>query len=261
MEQVQQRIFKEGFLQRLRADLKHGRSVAEYFKEEVEYPESETLASTIKVDPSRLELAVAKEGDQSALDFENAKRIYEAYGELTETQASDPRLWAYLAHATFRKYTMARWGAGPSEKEATANKEARSRAARQILSHWFAGGNDRSLRRHAIARLWWAAHLTYAPWERDPFFEELAGEDPYKFTKILFSTQDVFQQVLERGVGRNNRILIAVLDYVGERPELSREGMRNLMKEINLISSVRNPGLLSWQELKELIRGTGERAA
>jgi hypothetical protein len=31
------------------------------------------------------------------------------------------------------------------------------------------------------------------------------------------------------------------------------------MKEINLVSSVRNPALLSWKELKELIQSIGER--
>jgi hypothetical protein len=127
------------------------------------------------------------------------------------------------------------------------------------LEHWFASGADRSLRRHAIARLWWAAHLTASPWERNPeFFGRIEGkEDAYALTRVVFATQDIFQQVLERSIGRDNKILVAVLDCIRDRMKAdmlpTREQIRAVMKELNLISSVRNLSVLAWPELKEAV--------
>lgn len=115
------------------------------------------------------------------------------------------------------------------------------------------------MRRHAIARLWWAAHLTYAPWESDPeFFGDLKNEDPYYYTRVLFSTQDIYQQVLERAMGRSNHILISVLDYLGKNKEFakSREDIRTLMKELNLAYGTKKIITLDRDALRLLIEKT-----
>lgn len=253
-----QKIFKGSFVSQLRADLKSGTSLKGYFSDKFSPPENAVMETPVKIKAGSLDLKILASENQADADFENSIKIYEAYRTLTETQASDPRLWTYLTHCTFRKYVMKRWDSGKKYEEVRANQQATASAINFILSHWFAGGNDRSLRRNAIARLWWATHLTVSPWGKDPeYFQgiDTKKEDPYKYTKILFSTQDVFQQVLERGLGRDSRILIAVLECVGKHSPLTREQIRNIMKELNLTSSIQNVAFLNKDELSALIEG------
>ena len=139
---------------------------------------------------------------------------------------------------------------------------SKTKAINFILEHWFVSGNDlKGLRRHAIARLWWAAHLTYAPWESDPeYFLDLKNKDPYFYTRVLLSTQDIYQQVLERGMGRSSRILISVLDYLARNKKCaqSREKIRNLMKELNLAYGTKKIIALDRPALKSLIEKSAE---
>ncbi len=138
------------------------------------------------------------------------------------------------------------------------------RAINQIFDHWFVSGNDRDLRRHAIARLWWAAQLTYAPWERDPeFFADLKRDDPYYFTRTLLATQDIYQQVLERAMGRSNRILISILDYLARNQDFaaSRERIRRLTKELNLLYGTKKIIGLDRDGLRRLIEGVADGVA
>lgn len=250
---IKQKIFKGAYVSRLRSDLKSGVALKDYFGERFSPPEDAVMETSIKLEHGVPELKILKSGNQADADFENSMKIYEAYRHLTATQASDPRLWVYLTHCTFRKYVIKRWNIGKTYDEAAKDPDS---AKNYILSHWFSGGNDRALRRNAIARLWWAARLTVAPWEDDPEYFLGAvkeGEYPYKYTKILFSTQDVFQQVLERGLGREPRILISVLEYIGNKPEITREQIRKIMKELNLISSIQNVAILNRNELYQII--------
>jgi MoxR-like ATPase len=101
--------------------------------------------------------------------------------------------------------------------------------------------------------------LTYAPWEKDPdFFSDLKCRDPYYFTKILLSMQDIYQQVLERAMGRSDRILISILEFLGKNKKFarSREKVRNLIKELNLVYGTKKIIALDRASLKNLIENT-----
>jgi hypothetical protein len=247
-----QRIFKFSAIERMRNDLRSGDSLEGYFRESYPVKEDDLRPSTILPQGKMPELQ-APEDDPVAGDLPNAIALHEYYKGIDETQASDPRLWAYLSHVQFREYTLARWGYGGVYKDLKDEAE-KNKAKTYFFEHWFVSGNDRDLRRHAIARLWWAAHLTYAPWESDPeFFGDLKNEDSYYYTRVLFSTQDIYQQVLERAMGRSNRILISVLDYLGKHPEWSREKVRSLMKELNLAYGTKKLITLDRPALKSLI--------
>lgn len=251
-----QKIFKSSYISKLRSDLKSGASLKSYFLNAFSPPEDAIMETSIKIDPNKINLTIYSSGNQADADIKNAIKVYEAYHSLTETQASDSRLWTYLAHCTFRKYVMKRWDLRKKYNEVVSNPSVANSIINFILSHWFAGGNDRSLRRNAIARLWWATHLTVSPWKKDPeYFSgvDTASEDPYKYTKILFSTQDVFQQVLERGLGRDSRVLISVLEYIGKHSSMTREQIRKVMKELNLVASTQNIAILNRGELSNLI--------
>lgn len=254
-----QKIFKKSAAERLRNELRSDASLESYFKESFPVKNEELWPSTIIVE-GRPPILHAPDDDPVSGDLENAIALHKYYRNLDETQASDPRLWAYLSHVEFRKYTLARWGLDGTYSDIKDNREKKAKAINYLLEHWFAvGGNDRDLRRHAIARLWWAAHLTYAPWEADPeFFSDLKKDDAYFYTRVLFSTQDIYQQVLERAMGRSNRVLISVLDYLATHQEFagSREKVRSLMKELNLAYGTKKIIVLDRKSLRELIELT-----
>lgn len=252
-----QKIYKRAIADRMREELRSGVSLKTYFEKSFSVKDRDLLLSAIEVVGKPPALKVPKKEPVSA-DLQNAIALHEYYKNLDETQASDSRLWAYLSHVEFRKYSLARWGLPGSYRDLKEDN-AKRKAIIQTLEHWFTSGNDRDLRRHAIARLWWAAHLTYAPWERDPeFFRDFKKKDPYYYTRVLLSTQDIYQQVLERAMGRSNHILIAVLDFLGENKKFSqsRDKIRNLMKELNLIYGTKKIIALDTSSLQELIEIT-----
>ncbi len=256
---LSQKIFKRAAVDKIRNDLRSGNSLASYLKEDFFVNEADLLPSTIVVEGKPPVLSTP-ENDPVSADLDNAIVLHEYYRNLDETQASDPRLWTYLSHVEFRKYSLARWGLKVSLEDLEDLTE-RSKAINYLLEHWFISGNDRDLRRHAIARLWWAAHLTHAPWETDPvFFAELRKDDSYYYTGILLLTQDIYQQVLERAMGRSNRILISVLDYFGTHIEFarSREKVRSLMKELNLAYGTKKLIMLDFKQLKDTIEKTAK---
>lgn len=185
-------------------------------------------------------------------DAEAAIAVYEYLGQLDELLASDKRLWTTLAHVTFREYVMERWPAK------TDNNEARRNA---ILRRWFAeGGSDRTLENNAIARLWWGAHLTHAPWESKPDeFGHLEQTDKYKLTKRLFSLQELIKVTMESSLGRSNKVLVAILSYLDKHPELiNNEDVGDLMKELNLVSGASKILALNTDELQVVIEETAE---
>ena len=82
---------------------------------------------------------------------------------------------------------------------------------------------DRKLLRNSISRLWWGVHATVC--------EE---EDKYRFTKILFSNQDIFLQILERSYSKSPSVLKALLEYIDimkNKNTLTRAHYRLLLKE------------------------------
>jgi hypothetical protein len=238
------KIFRDQFVDKLYSDVKTDGVVGPYRASEVPgYSPNVFLTSDIVV-PDDLPVL----GTEAIDDLESAIAIYEYIGPLTSTQASDRRLWTYLSHVTFREYTQQRWEVGTDD----------AKAKNSILNHWFVSDTDRSLRRHSVARLWWAAHLTVAPWEKEPNnFLSLKNDDRYVYTRALLSKQDIFQQILERSMGRSKRILMAFLEIFRKNPGIaeSRERMRNLIKEANLMLGYRKLPYLPYSKVHEVLTG------
>ena len=139
-------------------------------------------------------------------DAGNAERLFRSLSHLKPVYATDRRLWAAMCHGQYWRYTRWRFPGIPDG----------DRAQTFIRSHWFvAGGGLGGLRRNAVARLWWAAYLTVAPWERDPALEFLSHPDRFHYTKILLSSQQVYQDVIERDFGSSLHLRICLLDAFG----------------------------------------------
>ncbi len=158
-------------------------------------------------------------------DPENAIRLFEYLSQIDKTAASDPRLWAYLAHVTFCDYAIKRWGV-----------DRKDEPEKIVSQHLFTNGDARTLRRHAIARLWWATKLTVAPWEENPFFEPLKKDDRYYYTRILMQDETTSSDLFERvQITSCPELFITILDYLDNHPEFrKRELWREFMKEIIL---------------------------
>ena len=161
-------------------------------------------------------------------DAKNAEKIFN-YLKISPAQASDPRLWTYLTHVTFCKYVKERWPIEPSDKD----KE------QKVNDRWLATRNSRSFERNAIARLWWAAYETVAPWKKDEYFKDLPKQDDdFVYTKVIFAKQDIVSNLLDRSFGRSPRIMIAILEFIRTHKELESRGLyRSFFKEINLMLS------------------------
>lgn len=255
-----QTIFKSLAVSELRDKVRSGESLREYFSKSAQYPSSLSFETPIKVDSELLKLRYKGASESAIDDISNAIALYEAFPGLTDTQASDARLWTYLTHVSLRDYVLARWPLSGSFEQVMADAKAKNTAIEHMLTRWFAmGGNDRSLRRNAAARLWWGVRLTRAPWERDPeFFSDLAKEkDPYRFTRVLLASESIYSDALERSLGRDNRLLIAILEFIEQRKGITRDQVRDLMKELNLAMSVRNFSILDREGLKKAIAELG----
>lgn len=258
MSEKRQKIFKRAYTEQLREDLASEISIDDYLKHRVDFPEEAVLQSTLVLNCETPDLKTDVNSD-----VENAIMLYEFLADLDMTQASDKRLWIYLSHVTFRNYTMGRWGLNLSARELRSSPEKRRKAINYIGDRWFLTGNARSLRRHSIARLWWAARLTVAPWEKhSEYFEELETTDRYVYTRVLFSTEDLVQQILERRLGWSDRTLIAILEYLRQNEEVarSRKSYRSLIKELNLVLGYRKLSVLSFDALLKVIADTAQAA-
>lgn len=154
----------------------------------------------------------------SLYDFENAVEIHGCY-ELSPVQASDPRLWARLAHVEAWDYMQRRW---PIDGDKTP---------KYVRQRYFVGGTDsRAISRNGIARLWWSAEITK---------DQKSKKDPYKLTRIMLSKLDIAQQLLERSYGRSRPLVQSTLRFIERNADecihagqKSRDRVRHLAKQL-----------------------------
>ena len=141
-------------------------------------------------------------------DAENAKRIYEKFRFLSESQASDERLWAGLCLGPFWRYVQYRW-----------NIAVKCNARR-------------SLTRNAIARLWWIGKLTY----------DEGRSDPWELTKFVCENADYIMHILERNTSNNPLIirgfLSAVIDARRKGMQMDTNIVGELARYLNLLGGI-----------------------
>jgi hypothetical protein len=103
-----------------------------------------------------------------------------------------------------------------------------------------------SLTRNGISRLWWYAHLT----------KDQNRSDNYELTKVLLSRAEVAVGILERTIGINVNMRIAILEFLKENKEiLSDEDLtRELLRTFNLYGGTKVLPLLDIQEIKKILK-------
>lgn len=103
------------------------------------------------------------------IDLQNCKILYEKLMFLSESQASDERLWAGLSHTVFYEYMRKRWGYGYGAKPKSAEKEAGVIQTRFFYKNAGRGG----FYRNTLSKCWWVGHNTYNLNNRGNPFESL----------------------------------------------------------------------------------------
>lgn len=123
----------------------------------------------------------------------NVEQVYNNLKFLSDSQATDERLWAGLCIGPFWNYVKYRWDID--------NKCTES----NILQHFFFGfGARRSLTRNALSRLWWIGRLTY----------DSNRSDPWELTKFVCESSDYIMHILERNTSNNPSIIRPFLNAI-----------------------------------------------
>lgn len=226
-------VFRSAFVTQLKDNIGNNTDFYTGSTDHLDYEEENTLLSRLVDLPDQPPYLSPLSTD----DTTNAIKVYE-YLPINGTQASDARLWVYMTHVTFKEYTASRWPIKADQKE-------------RVLDRWFLTGSARGLRRNAISRLWWATHLTVAPWETDEYFADLENEDRYVYTRAFLHMEDATSALMERRLGWSRRVLITLLEYMRTHEDFAykRVFYRNLLKEVNLTLGYRKIMILSFDEL------------
>ena len=154
-------------------------------------------------------------------EFENVKQIYYNLRFLTDSQASDERIWAGLCLGPFWNYVKYRWGIDNNCSQGN------------IKQHFLFGfGSRRSLTRNAISRLWWIGRLTYDEKEKDPWL----------LTRFVCENSDYIMHILERNTSNNPTIIRPFLKAIIQAQEdgiyIDTDKVGALSKYLNLLGGI-----------------------
>jgi len=167
-------------------------------------------------------------------DFENVKIIHSKLRYFEPRILANEAVWVYLTHIKFWDYMTQRWIKDDITKST-------------ILDRFFlAGTDDRAMLRNGIARLWIIGHLTY----------DQSLEDPYFYTKILMTNQEVLTQLSERPtLFRNRNFRTAILNIINEDTSLlERAKLRKLLIQFIYLSGIKKLDIYSPDELENMIK-------
>jgi hypothetical protein len=151
-------------------------------------------------------------------DFENVKRVYSRLKDITDSQASDERLWAGLSLGPFWRYVQYRWDI---IERCTKNN---------IEQHYFFGfPGRRGIIRNSIARLWWIGRLT----------TDFDREDPFELTQIVCENSDNIMHIIDRNFSNNRDVIFPFLAAISEAKKenlpLNTNSIGDLSKYLNIL--------------------------
>lgn len=184
--------------------------------EEAFHNDSIIRDTSVPADDFTLDMSLEK---PELTDLENVKRVYKNMRALSESQASDERIWAAYTLSVFSDYMRYRWY--PDSETAMMNR------------YFFSYSPKRSLFRNGIARLWWIGHLTY---------DANRPGDKYELTEYVCRKQDNINLLLDINFGNNPEIVRAVIqsliDAEKSGTSVDREMIRLLSEYINTLGGV-----------------------
>lgn len=124
------------------------------------------------------------DGKESLTDVENIQRVYNHMKFLSDSQASDERIWAAYTFSEFLDYMRYRW-------KASSISDLENR-------YLFGYSVQRSLFRNGVSRLWWIGRFTY----------DETRLDPYELTRFLCKDQDYIENICGRNIFNNPMLVL-----------------------------------------------------
>lgn len=193
------------------------------------------LIDTKYTDVTDFELDMSKQSPFMT-EAENAKRVYSNLRFLSDSQASDERLWAGLCLGKFWPYVNYRWEISKKCSIST------------VKQHYLFGfGARRSLTRNAMSRLWWIGRLTY----------DKTRPDPWELTKFVCENADYIMHTLERNFSNNPAIihpfLSAIIDARKNGLRINTDIVGELSKYLNLLGGIYILDCLPYTKIYEKI--------
>lgn len=187
-----------------------GKSLDEYLEKK-----HVVLDTNITVEDFSLDMS---ESNAVLTDFENVKRVYKAMMVLSNSQASDERIWLAYSFDVFKDYMNYRW---PAKDVNTIN------------NRWLFGYTaKRSLFRHGIARLWWIGRCTY----------DKGRADPFELTAYVITKQDIINQLLDIGFNGNKELVLAIIEAIRDAEKegkmVGREEIRSVSRFVNSLGGM-----------------------
>lgn len=204
------------------------KSLNEFFKRE-------NIIKETSYEISEFELEMSQpNGKESLTDVENIQRVYNHMRFLTDSQASDERIWVAYTFSEFINYMRYRWNA-------TSDTDLNNR-------YIFGYTTQRSLFRNGIARLWWIGRFTY----------DGSRTDPYELTKFLCKDQDYIESICGRNIFNNPDVGFATISalYDAEKAgiNINRDIVRDVSKYINLLAGTYLLDALSKEEVYKKVQ-------
>ena len=189
--------------------------------------------SSIEITEFQLDMSQPKE-NRSLTDLENIQRVNNHMKFLSDSQASDERIWAAYTFSVFSEYMLYRWPIDQLD---------------DIKNRYLFGYSiQRSLFRNGIARLWWIGRFTY----------DESRPDPYELTKFLCKDQDYIETFCGRNIFNNPDIGFAVVSALVDAEKsgikINREVVRNIGKYVNLLAGTYLLDALDREEIYKKIR-------
>ena len=162
-----------------------------------------------------LDIEVVK-GREASSDSENVQRVYNHMRALSDSQASDERIWVAYTMLEQLNYMKFRWPVNNPED--------------MLNRYFFNYSVQRSLFRNGMSRLWWIGRVTY----------DGKRADPFELTKFICRDQDFIETICGRNIFNNEKVMRATISSLYDREkegiQLSRELIRGVGKYINLLA-------------------------
>ena len=232
---IKQKLFSSQYVESLQKAVDNKTGINPYLKDLFDFKNMYVLENPQILVPNSIELIMPEKGNNHDLD--NCKIVFEAMKDMNPIQATDYRIWVYLAHVPFWSYM---------KKRRPVEKISEDERSKYITTHWFIDGiNARNLFRHDIASFWWCGYLTY----------DKNRKNPYELTEELYSMLD-YTRHFEAEQGRNNEFVHAILELVVENKSLfsayKAEKIRFLMRKFNYIAGYKILASLSKDRIKSI---------
>ena len=180
------------------------------------------------------------------MDIENCKILYSKLLSISESQASDERLWAGLCNGTFYEYVRRRWN-----YDNLRQKDVVKDASAILSRFFFSGGIRAGFYRNTLAKCWWVGRGTYQSDKANKFelLDALGPEDfSTKVTDLFYS--NTFASNLEIITG----ICSAWKIFRDKGVKLSvREYLRPTLQYLNVVGGGVLLDIYSSDEIKKMV--------